>query len=68
MAGIFGERWRKAGVVANSFGVVGRVESPVGDALGVVARGVDFAEGAHDTLGAVHLDHAVVVLVADQGV
>src|SRR6266851_7654231 len=65
---ILSERRRKAGVVADSFGVVGRVESPIGDALGVIAEGIDLAESVHDLLSVVHLDDAVVVLVADQGV
>src|SRR6202022_444871 len=62
------ERWRKACVVADSFGIVGRVESPIVDAPSVVAEGVDLAESAHDVLAVVHLNDAVVVLIADQGV
>ncbi len=68
MAEIVGERRRKAGIVADSFGVVRRIESSVGDALGVVTEGTEFAEGAHDVLGVVYLDDAMVVLIADQGV
>jgi hypothetical protein len=67
VAEIVGERRGKAGIVADSFCVIGRVESPVGNALGVIAEGIDFAEGAHDLLVVVNVDHAVVVLVADQG-
>lgn len=37
VAETLGERRRKAGVVPNSFGVVGRVKSSVGYAFGVVA-------------------------------
>src|ERR1700686_688544 len=65
---ILTERRCKAGVVSDSFGIVGRVESSVGDAPGVVTEGTKFAEGTHDPLGAVHLDDALVVLIADQGV
>ena len=56
------------GVIADSLGVVGRVESAVGDPLRVVARGIDLAESAHDLLVVVHLDDTVVVLIADQRV
>jgi hypothetical protein len=38
----------KAGEVADSFGVVGRVESPVGDAYWLVTNGTEFAKGSHD--------------------
>src|SRR5580704_17799603 len=65
---VIAKRRRKAGVVANSFGIVGGVESSVGDARGIVTDGTQFAEGAHDVLVAVHLDDAVVVLIADQSV
>jgi hypothetical protein len=60
------ERWRKAIVVTDSFRVVGRVESPILDAPCVVTEGVDPAEGAHDLLVVIHLNDAVVVLIADQ--
>src|SRR6202521_787381 len=62
------KRRRKPRIVAHSFGVVWRVESSVGDVLGVVTEGIEFAEGANDVLGVVHLNDAVVVLIADQGV
>src|SRR5216684_2875675 len=62
------KRRRKPRIVAHGFGVVWRVESSVGDVLGVVTEGTEFAPGVHDVLGVVHLDDAVVVLIADQGV
>ena len=62
------KRRRKPRIVAHGFGVVWRVESSVGNVLGVVAEGIELAPGVHDVLGVVHLDHAVVVLIADQGV
>src|SRR4029077_11005990 len=62
------KRRRKPRIVARGFGVVRRVESSVGNVLGVVTEGIELAPGVHDVLGVVHLDHAVVVLIADQGV
>lgn len=62
------ERRRKTGVVADSFGVVRRVESSVRDAFGVVTEIAEFAEGAHAAPAVVHLDDAVVVWVTDQRV
>src|ERR1035437_4555344 len=62
------KRRGQPGIIAHGLGVVWRVESSVGDVLGVVAEGTEFAPGVHDVLGVVHLDDAVVVLVADQGV
>src|SRR5258708_7399984 len=61
------KRRRNPRIVAHGFGVVWRVESSVGNILGVVTEGIELAPGVHDVLGVVHLDHAVVVLIADQG-
>src|SRR6266851_1486510 len=55
-------------IIAHGLGIVWRVESSVGNILGVVTEGIELAPGVHDVLGVVHLDHAVVVLIADQGV
>jgi len=60
------ERRRKAGVVADLLGVVGRVQPAVCDVLGIVAERVDLPECAHDLFMVVHLDNAMVVLIADQ--
>src|SRR6266481_4321589 len=62
------KRRRKPRIVAHGFGVVWRVESSVGNILGVVTEGIELAPGVHDVLGVVHLDNAVVVLIADQRV
>src|ERR1019366_8189590 len=62
------KRRGQPGIIAHGLGVVWRVEPSVGDVLGVVAEGTEFAPGVHDVLGVVHLDDAGGVLVADQGV
>src|ERR1019366_9836184 len=62
------KRRGQPGIIAHGLGVVWRVESSVGDFLGVVTEGAEFAPGVHDVLGVVHLDDAVAVLIADQGV
>ena len=61
--GFIVERRCKAGVVADSLGVIGRVKSPFADALRVVAQNTELAEGAHDLLAVVYFDDAVIVLV-----
>ena len=68
VAGIETGRWRESGEVADSLGIVGRVQSAVSDALRVVAEDTEFAKGTHDLLAVVHFDDTVIVLVADQGV
>src|ERR1700726_2245598 len=60
------ERRRDAGVISDAFGVVGRVESSVFNALGIVAKRGDLAEGAHDLKIWADLDYPVVVLIANQ--
>src|SRR5215469_1611576 len=55
-------------VIADALGVVGRVESVVGDAVDVVAERSDLAEGPDNLLVRAHLNDAMVVLIADQGV
>jgi len=59
------ERWRDAGVITDAFGVVGRVESPVFNALGVVAARGDLAEGAHDLKIWADLDNPVIILITN---
>jgi hypothetical protein len=68
IAEIVGERRRKASVVADSFSVVRGVQSSIGYAVRVVTERTKFAEGTDDLLRVVHLDDAVVVLIADKGV
>jgi hypothetical protein len=62
------ERWCDAGVVSDAFGVVRRVESPVGNALDVVAEGGDLAENTNGLKIRAYLDDSVVVPIADQRV
>lgn len=68
IAEIVGKRRRKASVVADSFSVVRGVQSSIGYAFRVVTERTKFAEGTDDLLRVVHLDDAVVVLIADKGV
>jgi hypothetical protein len=62
------ERRRDAGVISDAFGVVGRVEASVFNALSIVAERGDLAEGAHDLKIRADLDDPVIVLIANQRV
>jgi len=62
------KRRSDARVIADALGVVGRVESVVGNAVGVVAERSDLPEGPDNLLVRAHLNDAMVVLIADQGV
>jgi len=55
-------------VIADALGIVGRVESAVGDTVGVVAESSNLAEAADNLLVRARLNDAMVVLIADQGV